>query len=273
MGHTVVAREDGAREADQPRDRPARDAWMPRAVGNRVQRRLANRLEPGGQEHLQIGRAIGQPPLREPARSVEPGERTSAMKQREAELDLIRAEKFAPADAVDCLQCPQWISQVQQQAATHHDVELPDRIGIQVVDAARLWMDGGAQQLPRDPEAGTQSRAGDIAHVLGSPLAKRQLPVPLLVRGDVDRDHLSGAPALELEGEEAIGGPDVQTALAPHLGPWQPVDDRAADRTRPGSPARVRSRSSGTTWEPRRSRRADHVRARFRAGSPFGGQV
>jgi hypothetical protein len=101
---------------------------------------------------------------------------------------------------------------VQQQAADIGEIEVADLGGVEVVDA---------QLAPRDPRA--QGVAGDLEPP-AFPLAPGDRgdrlgaasggPVPPTGLEDVDPDHLLGSAALELEGPEAVEGPDVEAALA-----------------------------------------------------------
>ena len=77
-----------------------------------------------------------------------------------------------------------------------------------------------------DPEADTRRGPGDVTEELRPVAALAHLPVPLLMAGNVGGDYFRRSPALELEGEEAVVGADIEDSLAANLGPRQPVDDR-----------------------------------------------
>ena len=55
------------------------------------------------------------------------------MERREDELDLVGAEKLAAAHRADRRQRPQRIAKVEEQGSAHHHVELPHRLGAEVV--------------------------------------------------------------------------------------------------------------------------------------------
>lgn len=116
---------------------------------------------------------------------------------------------------------------MQQQAPADDHVELPERLSTEVVDADPLERNRGAQQAMGDPERGVRVAADDVLQIAKPGLPIVRLPVPEPVLGDVCGKNLGGAPALELEGEEAICGPDVEAALSANIGPGQAPDDGA----------------------------------------------
>jgi hypothetical protein len=197
---------------------------MTGAERHRIQAGVSDDPKPAGSHQLPLSRGIRQPPLRQPCCAVDPGQRAAAGQQRESELDLVGAQQLAGAHGPDRGQRPQRIAQMQQQAAADHDVEAPDPLRTQLVDAERLAPDRRAEQLVRGAESDAGELTGHVAHVGRTVTAQMVLPVPVLVALDVDRHHLRRPPPLELERKESVGGTDIQAAATGHVGPWQAVD-------------------------------------------------
>src|SRR5437763_82840 len=134
------------------------------------------------------------------------------MQEVEPKIDGVHHEQLASAHPAHRGQRAHRVAQVEKQAAQIHEVELAVVVGLQRVDAALATHHSRAQGGPGQLEAVARRLAP--AQGLDRGLFAAGRPVPVLRLEQVDRDHLGGPAALQLERPEAVERPHVQAAAA-----------------------------------------------------------
>ena len=209
---------------------------MRRSVRDRVEPRLAHGREARGAQHLAVAGGVRQPPLRDPARPVEPepadGAGTRASGARSTWLVHSSTPRQTERIAASARSGSRRCSSRLPQTTTSNSPSAP---------AERSYTPSRSSRTCEPSSSRATSKPalivspGDMAQVLrarcSTMWASQSQPRVIL---DVGGDDLSRAAALELEGEEAIGGADVEAPHAADVGPRQCDRRSAGDRTSPG---------------------------------------
>src|SRR5207245_6398495 len=105
--------------------------------------------------------------------------------------------------------------------------EGPQPIGRELVAVALHAFDRRAQGARGDAKPPSLLGAHELLQRARPRVPQLRVPVPLPLVRDVGGDDLGRPAALQLEGEETVVRPYIETTLAGDVGPGHALDDRA----------------------------------------------